>query len=131
MHRRNNGLSSALNRIYAATSDEVEVDSLTISRFETLSAADYHLGTLYVPHPKTMTPAQRSAIEAIGGGIWDATLGAARIFSSGASMVSMPGSLQELHLPRLQERDCSRRIRMQLDQVSRFSFRVRTIASWP
>ncbi|KAJ4348359.1 Vacuolar protein sorting-associated protein 41 [Didymosphaeria variabile] len=92
MHRRNNGLSPELKLIDAATSDEVEVDSLTVSRFENLSAADYHLGTLYVPHPKTMTPAQRSAIEAIGGGIWDATLGAARIFSSGASMVSMPST---------------------------------------
>ncbi|KAJ4290959.1 Vacuolar protein sorting-associated protein 41 [Kalmusia sp. IMI 367209] len=92
MHRRNNGLSPELKLIDAATSDEVEVDSLTISRFESLSAADYHLGTLYVPHPKTMTPAQRSAIEAIGGGIWDAGMSAARIFSSGASMVSMPSS---------------------------------------
>lgn len=92
MHRRNNGLSPELKLIDAATSDEVEVDSLTVSRFESLSAADYHLGTLYVPHPTTMTPAQRTAIEAIGGGIWDATLGAARIFSSGASMVSMPSS---------------------------------------
>ncbi|KAF1970390.1 hypothetical protein BU23DRAFT_538104 [Bimuria novae-zelandiae CBS 107.79] len=92
MHRRNNGLSPELKLIDAATSDEVEVDSLTVSRFESLSAADYHLGTLYVPHPKALTPAQRSAIEAIGGGIWDATLGAARIFSSGASMISMPSS---------------------------------------
>ena len=90
MHRRNNGLSPELKLIDAATSDEVEVDSLTVSRFETLSAADYHLGTLYVPHPKTMTPAQRSAMEAISGGIWDVTLGAARIFTSGASMVGMP-----------------------------------------
>ncbi|KAL5408660.1 hypothetical protein PMIN03_006427 [Paraphaeosphaeria minitans] len=92
MSRRHNGLSPELKLIDAATSDEVEVDSLTVSRFESLSAADYHLGTLYVPHPKALTPAQKSAIEAIGGGIWDATLGAARIFSSGASMVSMPGS---------------------------------------
>ena len=92
MHKRNNGLSPELKLIDAATSDEVEVDSLTVSRFESLSAADYHLGTLYVPHPKVMTPAQRSAIEAIGGGIWDAGISAARIFSSGASMVSLPTS---------------------------------------
>ncbi|KAF1950220.1 vacuolar assembly protein-like protein [Byssothecium circinans] len=92
MHRRANGLQPELKLINAATSDEVEVDSLTVSRFETLSAADYHLNTLYVPHPKTMTPAQRSALEAIGGGIWDAGLSAARIFSSGASVVSLPSS---------------------------------------
>ncbi|KAF2261011.1 vacuolar assembly protein-like protein [Lojkania enalia] len=92
MHRRTNGLQPELKLIDAATSDEVEVDSLTVSRFESLSAADYHLSTLYVPHPNTLTPAQRSALEAIGGGIWDAGVSAARIFSSGASIVSVPGS---------------------------------------
>ncbi|KAF2122103.1 vacuolar assembly protein-like protein [Lophiotrema nucula] len=92
MHRRTNGLQPELKLIDAATSDEVEVDSLTVSRFESLSASDYHLSTLYVPHPSTLTPAQRSALEAIGGGIWDAGMSAARIFSSGASIVSMPGS---------------------------------------
>jgi hypothetical protein len=90
MHRRANGLSPELKLIDAATSDEVEVDSLTVSRFETLSAADYHLNTLYVPHPKTMTPAQRGALEAISGGIWDAGLSAARMFSSGASVIGVP-----------------------------------------
>jgi len=92
MHRRTNGLSPELKLIDAATSDEVEVDSLTISRYESLSAADYHLSSLYVPHPKAMTPAQRNALEAIGGGIWDAGLSAARIFSSGASVISMPSN---------------------------------------
>lgn len=92
MHRRTNGLSPELKLIDAATSDEVEVDSLSVSRYESLSAADYHLSTLYVPHPKTMTPAQRSALEAIGGGIWDAGVSAARIFSTGASVVSVPSS---------------------------------------
>jgi hypothetical protein len=99
MHRRNNGLSPELKLIDAATSDEVEVDSLTVSRFESLSAADYHLSTLYVPHPKTMTQAQRTALEAIGGGIWDAGLSAARIFSSGASVISMPGSAETRSSP--------------------------------
>jgi hypothetical protein len=90
LHKRSNGLSPELKLIDAATSDEVEVDSLTVSRFENLSAADYHLNTLYVPHPKTMTPAQRSALEAIGGGIWDAGVSATRIFSSGASVLNIP-----------------------------------------
>lgn len=92
MHRRTNGLSPELKLIDAATSDEVEVDSLTVSRFESLSAADYHLSSLYVPHPKSMTPAQRGALEAIGGGIWDAGVSAARIFSSSASVMSTPSS---------------------------------------
>lgn len=91
MHRRANGLSPELKLIDAATSDEVEVDSLTVSRFESLSAADYHLNTLYVPHPKAMTPAQRGALEAISGGIWDAGISAARIFSAGAGAVTTPG----------------------------------------
>lgn len=36
-----------------------------------------------------MTPAQRSALEAIGGGIWDVGASAARIFSSGASVMNL------------------------------------------
>lgn len=90
MHRRANGLSPELKLIDAVTQEEVEVDSLTVSRYETLSAADYHLGTLYIPHPKAMTPAQKSALEAIGGGIWDAGVSATRIFSSGASVLNLP-----------------------------------------
>jgi hypothetical protein len=90
MHRRANGLSPELKLINPATEEEIEVDSLTVSRYESLSAADYHLGTLYVPHPQTMTPAQRSALEAIGGGIWDVGAGAARIFSTGAGVINMP-----------------------------------------
>ncbi|KAL5113611.1 Vacuolar protein sorting-associated protein 41 [Pleosporales sp. CAS-2024a] len=90
MHRRANGLQPELKLINPATQDEVEVDSLTVSRFESLSAADYHLGTLYVPHPQTMTPAQRSALEAIGGGLWDVGAGAARIFTTGAGVINMP-----------------------------------------
>ncbi|KAJ4987299.1 putative vacuolar assembly protein [Stagonosporopsis vannaccii] len=90
MHRRANGLSPELKLIDAVTQEEAEVDSLTVSRYETLSAADYHLGTLYIPHPKAMTPAQKSALEAIGGGIWDAGVSATRIFSSGASVLNLP-----------------------------------------
>lgn len=37
-----------------------------------------------------MTPAQRSALEAISGGIWDVGAGAARVLSSGASVFNMP-----------------------------------------
>ncbi|KAH5195057.1 hypothetical protein HBH77_144890 [Parastagonospora nodorum] len=100
MHRRANGLQPELKLINPATQDEVEVDSLTVSRFETLSAADYHLGTLYVPHPQTMTPAQRSALEAIGGGIWDVGAGAARILSTGASVMNIPFSSDSKTPPR-------------------------------
>jgi hypothetical protein len=100
MRRRQNGLQPELKLINPATQDEVEVDSLTVSRFESLSAADYHLGTLYVPHPQTMTPAQRGALEAIGGGLWDLGAGTARIFSSGASVMNMPFSSDSKTPPR-------------------------------
>ncbi|KAH8726644.1 vacuolar assembly protein-like protein [Phaeosphaeriaceae sp. PMI808] len=100
MHRRANGLSPELKLINPATEDEVEVDSLAVSRFESLSAADYHLGTLYVPHPQVMTPAQRSALEAIGGGIWDVGAGAARMFTSGASVMNIPFSSDSKTPPR-------------------------------
>ncbi|OCL14860.1 hypothetical protein AOQ84DRAFT_308186, partial [Glonium stellatum] len=90
--RRQNGLPPELKLIDAATSDEVDVYELSVSRYETLSSADYHLSTNYVPQPRGMTLAQRGALEAFGGGIWDAGVSAARIFSSGASIVSLPSS---------------------------------------
>ncbi|KAL1394198.1 vacuolar assembly protein-like protein [Phyllosticta capitalensis] len=92
VHHRNNGIQPELRLINAKTSEEVDVDTLTISRYETLSANDYHLSTLYVPTLQAGTPAQRGALEAIGEGLWDAGMSARRIFTSGASMVSLAGS---------------------------------------
>lgn len=71
------------------------MDTLTVSRFETLSAADYHLSTLYVPALQPSTPAtQRGALETISEGIWGAGLSAQRIFSSGASIASLGSSTE-------------------------------------
>ena len=87
MHHRQNGLSPELRLIHVDTNEEVQTDALTFSRFESLSAADYHLGTVYVPPPPTSAPTQRGALDAFTG-LWDASKGAGRIFSSGASIQS-------------------------------------------
>ncbi|KAF2084578.1 vacuolar assembly protein-like protein [Saccharata proteae CBS 121410] len=92
VHHRRNGLQPELRLIDASTSNEVDVDTLTISRFETLSAADYHLSTLFVPTIQAGTPAQRGALEAIGEGLLDVGSQARRIFNSGASVISFASS---------------------------------------
>ena len=84
------------------TKEEVSVpDTLNMSRYESLSATDYHLGVLPAIRISKRTLTQRGAleaigggIEAIGGGIWDATMYPARLFSSNASVQSesSPGS---------------------------------------
>ena len=84
------------------TKEEVSVaDTLTMSRFESLSATDYHLGVLPAMRISNKAATQRGTfeaigggIEAIGGGIWDATMYPARLFSSAASVRSgdSPGS---------------------------------------
>ncbi|EKG12097.1 hypothetical protein MPH_10808 [Macrophomina phaseolina MS6] len=93
IHHRSNGLQPEVRLIDAETSEEVDVDTLTVSRYESLSAADYHLNTLYVPALQPSTPAtQRGALETISEGIWGAGLSAQRIFSSGASIASLGSS---------------------------------------
>ena len=84
------------------TKEEVSVaDTLNMSRFESLSATDYHLGVLPAMRISSKATTQRGAfeaigggIEAIGGGIWDATMYPARLFSSSVSVRSgeSPGS---------------------------------------
>ena len=78
------------------TKEEVSVaDTLNMSRFESLSATDYHLGVLPAMRISTKATTQRGAleaigggIEAIGGGIWDATMYPTRLFSSSVSVGS-------------------------------------------
>lgn len=86
-HRRT-GLRPQLRLINVRDGAEVDVDELPISRFETLSAADYHLSALYMPAPlpEKATAQQRGALEAA----WEAAGGgyAQRLFNSGASVMS-------------------------------------------
>lgn len=92
VHHRQTGLSPELRLIDVKTKEEVDVDTLTMSRYESLSATDYHLGTLYIPMAPTTPAAQRSAFEALGGGLWDVSVNATRIFSSAQSIRSGTGS---------------------------------------
>lgn len=100
---------------------EVDVDDLNISRFEQLSAQDYHLGTLFVPPPPpskistSKSGDEKGALEglwdvsATGGKyawdgtkyVWDAAGGkyANRLFSSGTSVLSRSSSGAEVVSP--------------------------------
>lgn len=100
-HRRRHALQPEMRIIDVTTKEEVSVaDTLNMSRFESLSATDYHLGVLPAMRISTKAATQRGyveaiggGIEAIGGGIWDATLYPARLFGSATSVRSgSPGS---------------------------------------
>ena len=101
-HRRRNALQPEMRIIDITTKEEVSVaDTLKMSRFESLSATDYHLGVLPAMRISSKATTQKGAfeaigggIEAIGGGIWDATMYPARLFSSSVSVRSggSPGS---------------------------------------
>ena len=93
---RRNGVSPELRMIDIVTKDEVEVDALTVTKYESLSAADYHLNTLYVPEPELVPVVQRGAFDALSGGLRDAGVSAGRILSSGASVVSFPTSSENM-----------------------------------
>ena len=57
------------------TKEEVCVaDTLTMSRFESLSATDYHLNVLPAIRVANKAGTTRGTLEAIGGGIWDASI---------------------------------------------------------
>ena len=103
VHHRQNGLSPELRLVNVNTKEEADVDTLTMKNFESLSAADYHLGTLYVPATPMVGPlSQKGWSSVFTDGIWDvgSTLGSGamslgsglgattRIFSSGMSIRS-------------------------------------------
>ena len=103
---RHNSLEPELRLIDINAKEEISRDTLSVSRFQSLSASDYHLGVL----PPSNMPAvisQRGALgalgsgmyavgsgigavgygigsglETVGHGVWDATLYPTRIFSS-------------------------------------------------
>lgn len=88
---RHTGLAPQLRLIEVASHEEIDLDELSISRFETLAAQDYHLGTLWIPPPpdskaSNNTNQEKGALE----GLWDAAGGkyASKIFSSSASVLS-------------------------------------------
>ncbi|GAB7351365.1 hypothetical protein MBLNU459_g2048t1 [Dothideomycetes sp. NU459] len=91
-HHRQSGLQPELRLINVASGEEVDVDTLTMSRFESLSAADYQMGTLYVPLPQRPVPAHRGTFEGFGAGLWDASTNATRLLGSSASILSTASS---------------------------------------
>lgn len=89
IHQKQNGLQPEMRVIDITTKEEVCVaDSLNISRFESLSATDYHLGTLPAMQVTAKDVGQRGTLEIIGGGIWDMGVYSTRLFSSAASVHS-------------------------------------------
>ncbi|KAL8912838.1 MAG: hypothetical protein Q9171_002216 [Xanthocarpia ochracea] len=88
-HRRQNALPPEIRLIDVETKEEVSVaDTLNVSRYESLSATDYHLEVLPAMQITQKAAAARGAFEIIGGGIWDVGMYPARLFSSAASVQS-------------------------------------------
>ena len=112
--RRQNALQPELRIIDLRTREEVSADTLNVSRFESLTAADYHIGVLPALRASTKTTTSKGTLEVlgnIGGSIWDASLYSskllgtaaidatfysAHLFSSGASVRSGHSSLEKV-----------------------------------
>jgi hypothetical protein len=91
IRKRQNALSPELRLIDLNTSQEVDTDTLTVSRFERLSATDYHLGVLPAPRAAAIVQTSRGTLETLtgmGSGMWNATINATSLLSSGASVRS-------------------------------------------
>ncbi|PGH15419.1 hypothetical protein AJ79_02395 [Helicocarpus griseus UAMH5409] len=87
IRHRQNGLEPELRLIDVETKEELSADTLSVKNYQTFSAADYHLGVL-PPNRAPVATTQRGTLEAIGTGLWDATLYPTRLFSSAASVQS-------------------------------------------
>ena len=75
--RRQNALQPEMRIIHLETQEESTADTLNVSRFECLTAADYHLGILPVIRSSIKGNAPKGALElmsGIGGTIWDASM---------------------------------------------------------
>jgi vacuolar protein sorting-associated protein 41 len=91
IRRRQNALSPELRLIDLGSEEEVETDDLTVSRFERLSASDYHLGVLPAVRAAPVAQTARGTLETLSGmgsGMWNATLNATSLLSSAASIRS-------------------------------------------
>jgi hypothetical protein len=91
IRHRQNALSPELRLIDLGSSVEVDTDTLTVSRFERLSATDYHLGILPAPRVPPVAHTSRGTLETLSGmgtGMWNATITAGGLLGSGASVRS-------------------------------------------
>ncbi|OBT68915.1 hypothetical protein VE03_01339 [Pseudogymnoascus sp. 23342-1-I1] len=92
IQRRQNAVPPELRLIELSTSEEIDTDGLIVSRFERLSAADYHLGVLPAMKRPTTTQTSRTTLETLAGmgsGMWNATINATTLLSSGQSIRSV------------------------------------------
>jgi hypothetical protein len=95
IRRRQNALAPELRLIDLGSSEEVDTDGLTVSRFERLSASDYHLGVLPSARVVNVTQTPRGTLETLSGmgsGMWNATISATNLLSSSAASVRSNGS---------------------------------------
>ncbi|KAE8358247.1 hypothetical protein BDV27DRAFT_71736 [Aspergillus caelatus] len=88
---RPKGLEPELRIIDIETKEELSADTLSVSRYQNLTSSDYHMCVL-PPWKTTVSVSQKGALEALGSGLWDATMYPARLFSSGASIRSSTSS---------------------------------------
>ncbi|KAF9891111.1 Vacuolar protein sorting-associated protein 41 [Aspergillus nanangensis] len=91
MRRRPRGQEPELRIIDIETKEEISADTLSVSRYQTLTSSDYHMCVL-PPWRTGVAVSQRGALETLGTGLWDATMYPARLFSSGASIRSSTSS---------------------------------------
>jgi hypothetical protein len=98
IRHRQNALSPELRLIDLKSSEEVDTDQLTVSRFERLSASDYHLGVLPAANSLRVSRTPRGTLETLtgmGSNLWSATINATSLLNSSASVHSA-GSNSEM-----------------------------------
>ena len=91
IRHRANALSPELRLIDLRSSEEVDTDQLTVSRFERLSASDYHLGVLPAANSLPVSRTPRGTLETLtgmGSSLWSATINATSLLNSNASVHS-------------------------------------------
>ncbi|KAI9801526.1 MAG: Vacuolar protein sorting-associated protein 41 [Piccolia ochrophora] len=98
IQHRSNALEPELRLIDFSRSGEeadISADSLTMSRFEGLSATDYHLGVLPSSRHSNEDIAQGYSFAGLGSGLWNASVNATKVFGSNASSKSHDSHSEE------------------------------------
>ena len=88
--KRQNGMPPELRllKISSESTEELDIEILTVDRYATLSFTDYHMSTIAVASGDSMTKDQRSSLGLLSDGLWDVSRNATRLFSSNASVMS-------------------------------------------
>ncbi|KHJ34291.1 putative vacuolar assembly protein [Erysiphe necator] len=90
IRRRLKGLPPELCLIDLNTDEEIDSDTLTMSRYERLSASDYHLGILQANNniQKIQAKGTFETLTGVSTGMWNATVNATALLSSPTSIRS-------------------------------------------